>query len=248
MSLPGRLDELIAAVARANPRTVVVIQSGTPVGMPWIDRVPALLQAWYGGNECGNAIADVLFGDVNPSGKLPLSFPVRNKDNPAYLNFRSEGGRVLYGEDVYIGYRFYEAIDRAVAFPFGHGLSYTAFQISNFRTVHNGPSLDFSFDIKNSGSRFGAETVQIYISQTSPSIRRPVKELKGFRKVFLDPGAQASVSISILTKYATSYWDETRDMWISEKDTYIVRAGTSSATMVAQCSFDTTVTEWWSGL
>ncbi|MBE3046627.1 glycoside hydrolase family 3 C-terminal domain-containing protein, partial [Candidatus Bathyarchaeota archaeon] len=130
MDLPGYLDEMIAAVAAANPNTVVVMQSGTPVTMPWIDQVPALVQAWYGGNETGNSIADIVFGDANPSGKLSLSFPVHLRDNPSYLNFRAEGGRTLYGEDVYVGYRFYEYMERPVLFPFGHGLSYTSFAFS----------------------------------------------------------------------------------------------------------------------
>ncbi|MCJ1300592.1 hypothetical protein MMC08_003389 [Hypocenomyce scalaris] len=248
MDLPGHVDELIMAVAKANANTVVVIQSGTPVRMPWVNEVSALVQAWYGGNECGNGIADILFGDVNPSGKLPISFPTRNEDNPAFLNFRSEGGRVLYGEDVYIGYRFYEALSRAVTFPFGHGLSYTTFQISNFHLERDEEMLEVSLQIKNSGTRSGSETIQLYVGQASPSIRRPPKELKGFRKVFLEAGAETSISITVLTKYATSYWDELRNMWISQKDTYVVQVGTSSANIIAEATFDTNVTEWWTGL
>ncbi|MCJ1464598.1 hypothetical protein MMC07_003211 [Pseudocyphellaria aurata] len=248
MSLPGRSDELISAVAKANANTVVVIQSGTPVEMPWIDEVSAIVQAWYGGNECGNAIADILFGDVNPSGKLPISFPIRNQDNPAYLNFRSEGGRVLYGEDVYVGYRYYDTVDRNVAFSFGHGLSYTTFLISDLQVKKNYETLDVSLRIRNSGQRSGAETVQLYVSQALPSIRRPLRELKGFRKVFLEAGAETSLNISVATKYATSYWDETRSMWVSEKDTYTVYVGTSSANLVANSSFDTDATVWWTGV
>lgn len=248
MSLPGRSDELISAVAKANANTVVVIQSGTPVEMPWADEVPAIVQAWYGGNECGNAIADILVGDVNPSGKLPISFPIRNQDNPAFLNFRSEGGRVLYGEDVYVGYRFYDTVDRDVAFPFGHGLSYTTFLMSDLLVEKRGETLDISLRIRNSGQRSGAETVQLYVKQAMPSIRRPLKELKGFRKVFLETGADTSLKISVSTKYATSYWDETRSMWVSEKDTYTVYVGTSSANLVASSSFDTASTEWWTGV
>ncbi|KAM5356763.1 hypothetical protein ACJ41O_003409 [Fusarium nematophilum] len=119
MDLPGRTDELVSAVTRVNPRTVVVVQSGSPVAMPWADSAAAVVQAWYGGNETGNAIADVLFGDVNPSGKLPLSFPVRVEDNPAFLNYRSEHGRTLYGEDVYVGYRFYETVKWPTLRSFG---------------------------------------------------------------------------------------------------------------------------------
>ena len=248
MNLPGHSDQLISAVAKANPNTVVVIQSGTPVRMPWINEVSALMQAWYGGNECGNGIADVLFGDVNPSGKLPLSFPIRNEDNPAFLNYRSEGGRVLYGEDVYVGYRFYETVDRAVTFPFGHGLSYTTFQISDFHLETRADTLEISLTIKNSGTRSGAETVQLYVGQAAPSVKRPPKELKGFEKVFLEAGAEKSITITLPTKYATSFWDEFRNMWVSQKDTYTVRVGTSSANIVTGGTFDTSVTEWWTGV
>ena len=125
MSLPKNNDRLISAVLTANPNTIVVNQSGMPVELPWVDQCKALLQCWYGGNELGNAIADVLYGDVVPSGKLSISWPYMCHDNPAFLNFKTESGRVLYGEDIYVGYRFYEKVRRQVAFPFGHGLSYT---------------------------------------------------------------------------------------------------------------------------
>src|SRR3984885_8371647 len=128
MDLPLGSDELISAVTAANPNTVVVIQSGTPFTMsPWIASTPALIQAWYGGNERGNAIADVLFGYVNPGAKLPLSFPIRNEDNPASLEYRRQPGRGIYGEDGYVGYRFHQKTKKEVNFPFGHGLSYTEF-------------------------------------------------------------------------------------------------------------------------
>ncbi|MCJ1283038.1 hypothetical protein MMC26_002365 [Xylographa opegraphella] len=248
MKLPGRTNDLITAVAKANTNTVVVIQSGTPVEMPWINEVAALTQAWYGGNECGNGIADVLFGDVNASGKLPLSFPIRNEDNPAFLNYRSEGGRTVYGEDVYVGYRFYDTVKRAVNFPFGHGLSYTTFEVSDFHIENAKGNLEVSLQITNTGKRSGAETVQLYLSQASPAIRRPVKELKGFRKVFLEAGAETTLTITVSTKYATSYWDEIRNMWVSEKDTYTVMAGNSSANTLARGTFNTETTEWWNGV
>lgn len=162
MDLPAGSDELISRVLKANPRTVVVIQSGTPVTMPWADAACALLQAWYGGNEAGNGIADILYGDENPSGKLPLSFPVRLEDNPSYLNFQSERGRVLYGEDIYVGYRYYEKSKRAPLFPFGYGLSYTTFVRSNLSVIVSSPeypgkltsaeTITVSLTVKNTGS------------------------------------------------------------------------------------------------
>jgi beta-glucosidase len=258
MSLPGLTDQMIAAVAKVNPNVVVVVQSGTPVAMPWIDDVRGVMQAWYGGNETGNAVADVLFGDVNPSGKLPLSFPKRNEDNPAFLNFRSERGRTIYGEDVYVGYRFYEATKKEVLFPFGHGLSYTSFEISDLKVASPAPAagdqakldemLAVEVTVKNTGTREGAEVVQMYVSQKAPSINRPPKELKGLSKVFLKPGEEKTVKVECELKYATSFWDEERDQWISEKGEYEVLVGNSSAYAPLREKFVVGETRWWSGV
>lgn len=250
MDLPGGSDELINAVIAANPNTVVIIQSGTPVTMPWHKTAPALVQAWYGGNETGNAIADVVFGNANPSGKLPLSFPVRNEDNPAFLNFRSERNRVLYGEDVYIGYRFYEKTKKEVAFPFGHGLSYTSFSMSNLNvSVNDEDEITVTLDVTNTGSVDGAQVVQVYVSQENPSINRPVKELKAFTKVQAKKGESVKgVSLSFSKKYATSFWDEGRDAWVSEKGKYHVLVGDSSADTPLKGHFEVQKTSWWRGL
>ncbi len=248
MDLPPGSDELISAVTAANPNTVVIIQSGTPVTMPWLSSTSALLQAWYGGNETGNAIADVLFGNVNPSAKLPLSFPVRNEDNPAFLNYRSERGRVFYGEDVYVGYRYYEKTKRDVAFAFGHGLSYTEFEMSGLSVSEKSEDLVISVDVKNKGKVEGAQVVQIYVAQQNPSIMRPVKELKGFTKVLLKAGEKTKAEIKVSKKYATSFWDEMRDAWIMEKDTYKILVGDSSANTSLTATFDVKETKWWNGL
>lgn len=248
MHLPGHTDALIAAVAAANPHTALVLQSGTPVTMPWVDQVPALVQAWYGGNETGNAIADVLFGGANPSGKLSLSFPARNEDNPAFLNFRSERGRALYGEDVYIGYRFYEKTKRDVLFPFGHGLSYTTFEIDNLSVADDGATVVTTVDVKNTGAVEGAQVVQVYVSQRAPSINRPPKELKGFAKVLLKPGETKQVQVDLPKKYAASFWDELKDAWVMEADEYDVLVGDSSASTPLKASFKVEKTAWWKGL
>ena len=248
MDLPPYSDELISRVCAANPKTVIIIQSGTPVTMPWQTQCNALLQAWYGGNETGNAIADVLFGDVNPSGKLPLSFPLRNEDNPAFLNFTSERGRAIYGEDVYIGYRFYEKTKRAVAFPFGHGLCYTNFEFKGLSVADTGDNITVSLSVSNLGSVDGATVVQIYVSQQNPSINRPPKELKGFTKVHLRAGKMEHVNVSISKKYAASFWDEDRDAWIMEEDKYDVLVGDSSASTPLKGSFQVKKTSWWNGL
>jgi beta-glucosidase len=252
MDLPGHTDCLVHAVAAANPRTIVVVQSGTPVSMPWASDVSAIVQAWYGGNETGNAIADILYGDVNPSGKLPLSFPVRLEDNPTFFNFRSERGRVLYGEDVYIGYRFYETTKKQVLWPFGWGLSYTSFQISGLRVTQSSvdptSKLTISVDVANTGTTDGAEVVQVYVSQRQPSIRRPEKELKGFKKVFVPSDTSQNVEIEIERKYATSFWDEERQQWVEESGVYDILVGTSSVEISARETFEVERTTWWSGL
>jgi len=247
--LPGHMDALISAVSAANPSTVVVIQSGTPVAMPWVSSVNALVHAWYGGNETGNAIADILFGNVNPSAKLPLSFPKRIQDNPAFLNYRTERGRTLYGEDIYVGYRWYEMLELPVLFPFGHGLSYTSFEFTGLKVEKKDGILSTSIHVKNTGDVAGAEVVQVYISQKNPSIKRPVKELKGFKKVFLEKGEEKVVEVSIELKYAASFWDEIRDAWVMEKDTFeVIVANTSAGEGELRGSFEIETTSWWNGL
>ncbi|OCK81111.1 glycoside hydrolase family 3 protein [Lepidopterella palustris CBS 459.81] len=250
MDLPDSVNELIYAVAAANSNTAVVMQSGTPVTMPWISNVNAVLQAWYGGNECGNAIADVLFGAKNPSGKLSLSIPVRCEDSPAFLNSRSERGRALYGEDVYVGYRWYEKTRRDVLFPFGHGLSYTTFMMADLH-IHKDEAADVlnvSVQVMNTGAIDGEQVVQVYVSQVAPSVQRPTKELRGFTKVVLKTGQSKELSVKMSLKYATSWWDEEMDMWITEKDTYRVLVGDSSANTPLEGSFEVDKTSWWLGV
>lgn len=248
MNLPPYNDYLINKVLEANPKAVIVLQSGTPVTMPWVDKACALVQAWYGGNETGNAIADVLFGDVNASGKLPLSFPHRLEDNPAFLNYRSERGRVLYGEDIYVGYRFYDKVKRPALFPFGHGLSYTTFSLSDLKVSASTSSVSVKVDVSNSGSRAGAEVVQVYIQAHAASINRPLKELKGFKKVFVEAGETREVQVEMDKKYAISFWDEGRDAWIVEKGEYGVLVGTSSQGRFLEERFEEGQTWWWTGL
>ncbi|KAH6652601.1 beta-glucosidase [Truncatella angustata] len=252
MGLPPGMDDLIAAVGKANPNTAVVLQSGTPVEMPWINNVSAVVQAWYGGNETGNVIADVLFGDVNPSGKLSLSFPVRGRDNPAFLNYRTEGGRVLYGEDIYIGYRYYEFAQREVLFPFGHGLSYTTFTFSDLSVSEKDGRLTVAVSIKNTGKAKGAEVAQVYVAPKQKSkVNRPVKELKGFSKVELAPGESKTATVEIESKYAGAYWDEERDKWCVEAGEYDIIVSDSSDVKdgkAVKASFQVQKTFWWSGL
>ncbi|KAM0308679.1 hypothetical protein ACHAO8_009770 [Botrytis cinerea] len=247
--LPLHMNKLISTLTPLNPNTVVVIQSGTPVDLPFLSTTPALLQAWYGGNETGNAIADVIFGKTNPSAKLPLSFPKRIEDNPAFLSFRSERGRVIYGEDIYMGYRWYDALNLPVLFPFGHGLSYTTFAISDLNIEKIDKKIKISVKVKNTGEVSGAEVVQVYIQQQNPSIRRPNKELKGFEKVFLKAGEEKRVEVDIEVKYAAAFWDEVREAWVVEKDAYDVLVGnTSELAGELKATFEVERTEWWNGL
>ncbi|PWY68007.1 hypothetical protein BO94DRAFT_478583 [Aspergillus sclerotioniger CBS 115572] len=248
MSLPPYTDELIARVLEVNPETVVVIQSGTPVEMPWIKDTKAVLHAWYGGNETGNGLADVIFGDVNPSGKLPLTFPRHVKNNPTYFNFRSEGGRVLYGEDVYVGYRFYDETEIDPLFPFGHGLSYTTFELSGLSLMRHSNTLQATCTLRNTGSRAGAEVIQLYMAPVSPPIKRPLKELKEFRKVWLKSAAETEVTIPLDLVRATSFWDEKSGSWCSHSGTYRVMIGTSSRGEFLESSVELTETTFWSGL
>ena len=164
MKLPGAQNELIERVAKANKNTIVVLNVGSAVEMPWIDKVPAVLQLWYDSQEQGNALADILFGDVNPSGKLPTTFPVRLQDNPAYTNYPGENGKVRYGEGIFVGYRYYDKKEIAPLFPFGHGLSYTTFKYSNLRlsakSITPNELLKVRVDVTNTGKVAGKEVVQ----------------------------------------------------------------------------------------
>ncbi|TWU72046.1 hypothetical protein ED733_002213 [Metarhizium rileyi] len=252
MKLPGVLDQLIARVAAVNAKTVVVMQTGTPEEMPWLNETPAVVQAWYGGNETGNCIADVLFGDANPSGKLPLSFPKRLQDVPSFLNFRTEAGRTLYGEDVYVGYRYYEFADRAVNFPFGHGLSYTSFCFSDLSVSVSQGKVTATLKIKNTGSTRGAEVAQMYVQpRQAARVNRPVKELRGFAKVDLEAGEVKGVTIAELEKYVAAYWDEERDQWCVEAGEYDVIISDSSAVREEKAirgSFKIAESYWWNGV
>ncbi|KAK3704870.1 beta-glucosidase [Vermiconidia calcicola] len=254
MKLPGSMDELITKVAEANPRTVVVNQTGTPVEMPWIDKVAGLVQAWYGGNETGNGIADVLFGDVNPSGRSSMTWPKRCEDNPAFYNYRSEGGRTLYGEDVYIGYRHCETVKRDVNVSFGYGLSYTTFELSGLKVSKSGADelsskVTVNVMVKNTGKLEGQEGVQVYVRPQNPGIRRPPRELKGFTKVAVKAGAKAAAKIEIPLKYAASYWDEIRDAWVLEKGKYDLEVNDGSRMQESLVNtIEVSKTIWWNGL
>lgn len=231
MRLPGQQNELISRVAAANPRTVVVLNAGSPVEMPWIDAVTAVVQQWYGGQDAGHALADVLFGDVNPSAKLPTTFPKRLEDNPAYINYPGENGRVQYGEGIFVGYRYYDKKEIAPLFPFGHGLSYTTFAYDNLRL--NGDAFGdddqvvVSVDVTNTGTRAGQEVVQLYLRDEEAKVIRPLQELKAFTKVALEPNETKTVTLS-LDRQALAFWDTAVHDWVVESGVFDLYVGASS--------------------
>jgi beta-glucosidase len=227
-------------VAAANPRTVVVVNAGSPVAMDWADRVPAVLDVWYPGQEAGNALADVLFGDVNPSGRLPTTFPKRIEDNPAYLNYPGENGEVLYGEGIFVGYRYYDRKRIEPRFAFGHGLSYTRFRYGELRLDRKRMAMDgelvASVEITNAGERAGSEVVQLYLRDLECSLSRPDQELEAFAKVSLAPGETKTVRFT-LTRSALSFYDPARGGWVAEPGEFEIRTGSSSRDIRARARF-----------
>ena len=230
--LPYAQDKVIGALAEANPNLAVVIVSGNAVAMPWIDRVPAVLEAWFSGSEAGNALADVLFGAVNPSGKLPFTFPVRLEDNGAHTLGEYPGAdKVKYNESIFVGYRWHDKEQLKPLFAFGHGLSYTAFAVGNVKadrtTLAPNGSIRISADVTNTGDRAGAEVVQLYIGDEQSSLPRPVKELKGFQKVSLNPGQTRTVTFEI-TPGMLHYYDDAKGAWVAEPGAFTAYVGAAS--------------------
>jgi len=240
LKLPYGQDELISEIAAANPRTIVVLL-GTPVVMDsWLDQVPSVLQAWYMGMEGGNALAHILFGDVAPSGKLPCTIPKRLSDCPAFADcpatYPGTNGVVTYKEGLFVGYRWFDTKRIQPQFPFGFGLSYTTFKYSNWKLVPGDGTNELviaQFDIQNTGARDGAEVAQLYVHQNHPSLVRPEKELKGFKKVFLKPGETQTVSIP-LNRGAFAFYNPEQKSWIAEKGDFKIMVGKSSRDIVLQ--------------
>ncbi|EKV12238.1 Beta-glucosidase B [Penicillium digitatum] len=219
MDLPGRSNDFIAAVAKVNPNTIVVNQTGSPITMPWIEQVPVIVQAWYQGQEQGNCLADVILGAVNPSGKLPITFPTRIEDSPSFDNYPGDNDVVHYGEGIYAGYRFYDHRKIEPLFPFGLGLSYTTFEYGNIRLnsdkISGDGQIEVQVDVTNTGLREGKEVVQFYVSQVNPRLSRPPKELKGWDKVLVQPGETVTAR-AVLDKISVSYWDDSVNKWVME--------------------------------
>jgi beta-glucosidase len=240
LNLPAGQDDLIKAVVKANKNTIVVINTGAPIVMAaWIAQVPAVLDMWYGGQEGGHALADVLFGDVNPSGKLPVSFAKEWKDSPAYRNYPGENLKVEYGEGIYVGYRYFDKHNIEPLYPFGYGLSYTKFNYSDLKItpkVRGNRTVEVSLKVRNSGSRTGAEVVELYVHDGHSRVDRPVDELKGFRRVELALGETKAVTFS-LDRSAMSYFSTANKDWVAEPGQFDVLVGASSRDIRLKGSF-----------
>ena len=236
MDLPFGQDELIRAVLKANPKTIVILMGGGGADMSrWVDKTPAIIQAFYPGMEGGNALAKILFGQVNPSGKLPMTLPKKLKDVPAEKlgEYPGKDGVVHYNDDIFVGYRYYDTYAVAPQFAFGHGLSYTSFKYDAL-TV-NGNTITLS--LKNTGKVTGGEVVQLYVSKQNAAVKRPVKELKAFQKVFLKPGETKQVTLQ-LADDAYKYYNEQKKKWVIEPGKYDILVGSSSRDLRLKASVE----------
>jgi len=237
LDLPGRQDELVYAVARANPRTVVVLQTGGPVRMPWLDAVPAVVQAWFPGQEAGHAIADVLLGNAEPGGRLPQTFPRAADDDPTHpltrdAQYPGADGKVEYREGLFTGYRHVDRAGTRPLFPFGFGLSYASFELCDLvvtpASLPPGETLAITVTVKNTSARAGSTVLQAYVRDLAASVERPDKELKAFAKVYLDAGQTQAVPLT-LDMRALAYFDDAQQAWIAEPGEFELLVGESSA-------------------
>jgi beta-glucosidase len=242
LALPYDQDKVISELVKVNKNLIVVNISGNAVAMPWVSEVPAVVQGWYMGSETGNALAAILVGDVNPSGKLPFTFPVKLEDSPAHAmgEFPGNDREVKYNEGILVGYRWFDTKNIKPLFSFGHGLSYTTFEYgrvtSDRKEMTASDKITFTVDVKNSGKREGEEIVQLYIRDVKSSLPRPVKELKGFEKVSLQPGETKTVTFTI-DKTALSYFDAGRHEWIAEPGDFEAIIGASSSDIKGKAAF-----------
>lgn len=230
MDMPFGQNELIKAVLKANPRTVVVLTGGGPIDVTqWIGDAKGVLEGWYAGMEGGNALAKILFGEVNPSGKLPMTFPKKLEDSPAHKfgDFPGVNNVAHYKEDIFVGYRYFDTYKVEPQFAFGHGLSYTTFAYENLIVAANGKKATARITIKNTGKVAGAEVVQLYVKQEKSALKRPEKELKAFQKIFLKPGESKEISFD-LNEEAFNYFSDKENKWVVEPGKFDIMVGSSS--------------------
>jgi beta-glucosidase len=243
MTLPGQQIELIDEVCKANPNTVIVLNACGPVEMPWYDSAPAVLQSWFPGQEFGSALVDLLFGNINPSGKMPTTIPKRLEDTPAFTTYPGEQDKMLYGEDLFVGYKWYEKRGIDPLIPFGHGLSYTTFDYGELEVdaeQKTGKEFTAQITITNSGEVAGKEVVQLYVRDIESTFIRPLKELKAFKKLFLNPGESQLVTFT-LNNRSLACWDRQQKDWIAEPGEFELRVGSSSQDIRATAKFNLTV-------
>ncbi len=241
MRLPDCQNELIEAIAAVQPNTIVVLHNGSPVEMPWISKIKGLIEAYLGGQAIGEAVTNVLFGKINPSGKLAETFPIRLEDNSSYLYFKGEGDVVEYHEGVFVGYRYYESKKAEVLFPFGYGLSYTEFAYDHLsldkKVIQDTENIIVSVNVTNTGKVAGKEVVQLYVSPTVSDILRPVIELRGFDKIELEPGETKTVAFT-LDKRAFAYWNTILHDWHVIGGEYTIYIGKSVKELVLTTSVE----------
>lgn len=237
MSLPGRQDELVERVAKANPATVVVVNAGAPVAMPWLGSVRSVLQVWYPGQDGPSALAGVLFGATEPGGRLPVSFPVRLEDSAAAASYPPADGRIAYRDGVFVGYRHHDQAGIDPVFCFGHGLSYTEFEYGPLSVESTGDGTDFvvSVDVQNVGSRPGSEVVQLYVRDVESTLPRPPKELKGFAKLRLSPRERQKARF-VLDQRSFAMWNPAERAWVAEPGEFELMAGSSSRDIRARAT------------
>jgi beta-glucosidase len=231
MKMPENHNKLIEEVSKVQPNTIVVLSNGAPVEIPWIDKVKGLLESYLGGQAGGGAVADILFGEVNPSGKLAETFPKKLSHNPSYLNFPGEGNKVEYREGVFVGYRYYDKKEIEPLFPFGYGLSYTTFEYTDIsvdkKEITDKETIEVKVKVKNTGKVKGKEIVQLYIRDVESKVNRPEKELKGFEKIELAPGEEKTVTFKLDKRSFAYYNTEIRD-WYVESGEFEILVGKSS--------------------
>lgn len=238
MRMPDCQNRLIEAVAEAQPNTIVVLHNGAPVEMPWIGKVKAVLETYLGGQAVGGAVVNVLYGNTNPSGHLPETFPLRLQDTPCYLNYGGEHDRSVYSEGIFVGYRYYASKDMEVLFPFGHGLSYTTFAYRNLSAdkeqMAESETLTVTVDVTNTGEVAGKEVVQLYVAPKGGTIIRPIRELKAFEKIELAPGETKKVQFT-LERRTFAYWNTQIHDWHVESGEYELQIGRNAQDIVLSC-------------
>jgi beta-glucosidase len=229
--MPASHNKLISEIAKVQENVVVVLTNGSAIAMPWINETEGIVESWLGGQAGAGGTIDVLFGKVNPSGKLAETFPAKLEDTPAFINFPDEEGEVLYGERIFVGYRYFDKKTIEPLFPFGHGLSYTSFEYSKLelseKVMTDAKGLEVNVTVRNTGNYRGKEVIQLYVTDKESTLKRPLRELKKFAKIDIEPDQEKTVTFKLEGR-DFSYYDSKREMWIAESGDFIISIGSSS--------------------